>query len=64
MSVVTLKVLDLNRFSTGLGLIFGVTGLITTVMGPVYGKWSNIILKNKNSASSSFTLHNYVVRTR
>ena len=38
MSVVTIKVLDLSRFSTGLGLIFGIAGLFTTVMGPVYGK--------------------------
>ena len=38
MSVVTLKVLDISRFSTGLGLIFGITGLFTTVTGPVYGK--------------------------
>ena len=38
MSVVTIKVLGVKRFSTGLGLIFGITGLITTIIGPLNGK--------------------------
>ena len=46
MSVVTLKVLDVSRFSTGLGLIFGIIGLFTTTTGPVYGEY---ILSNSNN---------------
>ena len=38
MATVTIKLLDISRFSTGLGLTFGLVGLITTVTGPLYGK--------------------------
>ena len=39
MAIVTIKLLDVTRFSTGLGLTFGLVGLITTVTGPLYGKF-------------------------
>ena len=64
MSVVTLKVLDISRFSTGLGLIFGITGLFTTVTGPVYGKTimlTHCILSNFNAflLSADLFFQNY-----
>lgn len=43
MSVVTITLLDDARFPTGLGLIYGLIGFLTTVMGPVYGKYLIII---------------------
>ena len=41
VQIIVIEMLDTVKFSIGLGLVFGLVGVCTTVLGPLNGKSDN-----------------------